>query len=117
MPEVSIQINNRLYPIACEEGEEEHLIRLGRYVDKRVKELAKSVGQIGEAHLLAMACLVVADELSEANDRANASRDEATASLLERSSETLDRAAITVERMTSKLEEALPVSDKSGSSS
>jgi cell division protein ZapA len=114
MPEVSIQINERLYPVACEEGEKEHLVRLGRYVDKRVKELAKSVGQIGEAHLLAMACLVVADELSEANDRAHASRDEVSASILERSSETLDRAAITVERMTEKLEKSMPGSSKSG---
>ena len=111
MPEVSIQINERLYPVACEEGEQDHLIRLGRYVDKRVKELSKSVGKIGEAHLLAMACLLVADELSEANDRARMSKDDASAALVERSSETLDRAAISVERMTEKLEKALPISD------
>ena len=113
MPEVEIQINERLYPVACEVGEEDHLIRLGRYVDKRVKELAKSVGQIGEAHLLAMACLVVADELSEANERARTAKEDMSASVIEQSSETLDRAAIDVERMTQKLQRTVLASDTS----
>ena len=64
MPEISVHINGRKYPITCEEGEEEHIIRLGRHIDKRVKDLVQNVGQIGEAHLLAMTSLVMADELS-----------------------------------------------------
>ena len=77
MPEISVHINGRKYPITCEEGEEEHIIRLGRHIDKRVKDLVQNVGQIGEAHLLAMTSLVMADELSEANDRARIAGDEA----------------------------------------
>ena len=104
MPEISININGRHYPITCEEGEEEHINRLGRYIDKRVKDLARNVGQIGEAHLLVMTSLVVADELSEANDRARAAGEEAVNAAADDLVERLDRAAIAVKGVASQLE-------------
>ncbi|MEE2694459.1 MAG: cell division protein ZapA [Pseudomonadota bacterium] len=110
MPEVSVQINEREYTVVCEEGEEDHLIRLGRYVDKHVKERAKSVGHIrplGEAHLLAMVCLEIADKLSDANELAHATKDAVSDSVLEQSSETLNRAAVSAERMVDRLDEVL----------
>mgnify|MGYP001460689665 CR=1 FL=1 len=66
MAQVTVTINGRKYPIACDDGQEAHLTRLGGYVDKRVDELVASVGQIGDAHLLVMACLLLADEMSDA---------------------------------------------------
>ena len=45
MSEISVNINGRQYPITCEEGEEEHIVRLGRYIDKRVKEFADTLQQ------------------------------------------------------------------------
>jgi cell division protein ZapA len=63
--QVNVQINNRKYQIACDEGQESHLSRLGTYVDNRVSELVASVGQIGDARLLVMVSLLVADELSD----------------------------------------------------
>ncbi len=66
MAQVSVTINGRKYQIACDDGQEAHLARLGDYVDKRVSELVAAVGQIGDAHLLVMASLLVADELSDA---------------------------------------------------
>ena len=107
MPEVSVQINEREYTVVCEEGEEDHLMRLGRYVDKHVKERAKTVGDsrpLGEAHLLAMVCLEIADKLSDANELARATKDAVSDSVLEQSTDTLNRAAISAERMVEKLD-------------
>ena len=66
MPLVNVLINGRAYTMACDEGEENHVRELGEYLDKRVRELSGSVGQVGDARLLLMAGLVIADELSDA---------------------------------------------------
>src|SRR5882672_11144376 len=66
MPLVNVLVNGRAYTVACDDGEEDHVRDLGRFLDKRVRELSGSVGQVGDARLLLMAGLVVADELSEA---------------------------------------------------
>jgi cell division protein ZapA len=65
MAQVTVSINERRYEIACDDGQEAHLTRLSQYIDKRVAELVASVGQIGDARLLVMASLLIADELSE----------------------------------------------------
>ncbi len=97
MPQVDVHVNGRRYQIACDEGQEEHLTQLAEYVDKRVQELVGAVGQVGDARLLVMTSLLVADELSEAystleenEDAGNGAsgavaheRDEALASMLE----------------------------------
>lgn len=66
MAQVNVTINGRSYQIACEDGQEAHLTRLGQYVDKRIGELVAAVGQVGDSRLLVMASLLVADELSDA---------------------------------------------------
>lgn len=66
MAQVSIAVNGRDYQIACEDGEEEHIAYLAQYINHHVDNLVESVGQVGEARLLLMAALVLADELSEA---------------------------------------------------
>lgn len=66
MADVSVTINGRQYPIACEDGQEEHVTRLAAYVDRRATDLADEVGQVGSAQLLIMVGLLVADELSDA---------------------------------------------------
>jgi cell division protein ZapA len=62
---VNILVNGRGYPVVCGDGEEAHIRELGQFIDKRVRELAGSVGQAGDAHLLLMAGLVITDELSD----------------------------------------------------
>ena len=52
--------------LLCDDGQEAHLKRLGNYIDKRIAELVASVGQIGDARLLVMASLLIADEMSDA---------------------------------------------------
>jgi cell division protein ZapA len=66
MPQISITVNGRAYSVSCEEGDEEHLMALGRYFDKRVRELSQSIGQVGETRLFLIAGLTAADDLSEA---------------------------------------------------
>jgi cell division protein ZapA len=66
MAQVSVTINGRNYTIGCDSGQEEHLQKLGRYVDQRASELVSAVGQISEPLLLAMISLLLADDLSEA---------------------------------------------------
>lgn len=65
MPQITITVNNRDYQIACDDGQEEHLARLGTYIDKRARELTAAVGQIGDSRLLVMVSLLIADELSD----------------------------------------------------
>jgi cell division protein ZapA len=72
--QVAITINGRSYQIACEEGKEARLRELGAYVDKRVQELAASVGQIGDTRLLVMVSLLIADELSDVYDELEGAR-------------------------------------------
>jgi cell division protein ZapA len=65
MSQINITINGRIYEIACDDGQEDHLARLGTYIDSKVTELAGSVGQVGDARLLVMASLLLADELAD----------------------------------------------------
>lgn len=66
MAQIDVTINGRSYRIACDDGQEDHILKLAEYVDRRVAELVSAVGQAGEARLLVMASLLIADELSEA---------------------------------------------------
>lgn len=66
MAQVTVSINDRRYNVACDDGQEAHLSRLGAYIDRRVGELVAAVGQIGDAKLLVMVSLLIADELSDA---------------------------------------------------
>lgn len=68
MAQVSVTINGRSYPIACQEGEEQRIRDLARGIDAKVATFARQVGQAGEARLLVLAALVMADELAEANE-------------------------------------------------
>ncbi|MBI1260978.1 MAG: cell division protein ZapA [Rhizobiales bacterium] len=65
MGQVTVSINDRSYSVACGDGEEAHVKELAGYISRQVTELAAEVGQVGDARLLLMAGLIVADELSE----------------------------------------------------
>ena len=65
MAEGDIRINGRPYRMACEDGQEPHLNALAQNLDQRVGELVGQVGQIGDARLLVMAALMIADEAHE----------------------------------------------------
>jgi cell division protein ZapA len=66
MGQVSVTVNGRQYDVGCDDGQEDRLRQLVDYVDGRMCEMVEAVGQIGEARLLLMASLLLADELSDA---------------------------------------------------
>jgi cell division protein ZapA len=69
MSHVSVTINGRQYRMACEDGQEGHLMRLARDLDQRIEQLRARFGEIGDMRLTVMAALTVADELVEAGKR------------------------------------------------
>lgn len=69
MSYVSVTINGRQYRMACEDGQEGHLMRLARDLDQRIDQLRAAFGEIGDMRLVVMAALTVADELVEINQR------------------------------------------------
>lgn len=69
MAEVTLRINDRNYAVACDDGEEAHLERLGALINQRIEDLVALVGRVDEPRLLVMTSLLIADELAEANAR------------------------------------------------
>jgi cell division protein ZapA len=112
---VQIEINDRRYAIGCDEGQEDHVMRLARYFDDHVKRLSTSVGQIGDQRLFLMAALIVADEMNDLKVRLDKAEAEiarltdnrgASPSANGASSKTLGDAADRLEALAERLEQA-----------
>ena len=65
MPQVAVQINGKTYRMACDEGQEAHLLDLAQRFDKYINQLKGSFGEIGDQRLTVMAGVMVTDELVE----------------------------------------------------
>ena len=65
---VNIRLNGNPYQIGCGAGEEAHVSKLGEEVESIMQSLIASVGQIGEARLLAMVALILADRAAGNGD-------------------------------------------------
>jgi len=72
MPEVNVDINGRKYRMACEEGQQKHLIGLAQRFNAQVEALKGAVGEIGDNRLTVMAGIAVVDELAEAERKIKA---------------------------------------------
>lgn len=79
MPEVNVEINGRKYRMACEEGQQGHLIGLAERFNTQVEGLKGAVGEIGDNRLTVMAGIAVLDELAEAERRIAALEDQVNA--------------------------------------
>ena len=102
---VTIRLNGHPYQIGCGAGEEDHVANLGAEVESIMQSLVGSVGQIGEARLLAMVALILADRASTAaaaNGASNAAAP-AGASAEDRAAALLEDAAAKIATLTSKL--------------
>jgi cell division protein ZapA len=127
MPLVNVLLNGRAYTLACDEGEQAHVRELGQFLDKRVRELSSSVGQVGDARLLLMAGLTIADELSESLGRME-ERDKEIAALKtatpqagtdegeDRIAEMLENAALRLEAIAAKFAKPVPPGEAAGRS-
>ena len=69
MTQVSVTINGRQFRMACEDGQEGHLMNLARELDARIGALRSKFGEIGDTRLTVMAAITVADELAESGQR------------------------------------------------
>ena len=112
---VTIRLNGHPYQIGCGAGEEDHVANLGDEVESIMQSLVGSVGQIGEARLLAMVALILADRASmaaaanglssaavSAASPAGASADDVNAAE-DRAAALLEDAAAKIATLTSKL--------------
>ena len=71
---VTVTVNGKDYPMACSPGEEEKVTALGKQIDETVRKVATATGPIGEARVLVMAALIIADrcaELEKKGDKAD----------------------------------------------
>ncbi|MFC5387668.1 cell division protein ZapA [Aquamicrobium segne] len=69
MAQVTVSIDGKQYRMACDEGQEEHLVGLAERFDRYVLHLKESFGEIGDQRLTVMAGIMVMDELSELQRR------------------------------------------------
>src|SRR5437764_3320957 len=79
MAQVNVTINGRQFRMACEDGQEGHLMKLAKELDDRIVELRGKFGEVGDARLTIMAALTVADELSEVAKKVRRLEDELAA--------------------------------------
>ena len=86
MPLVNVMVNNRAYTIACDDGEEPHLKELAAHVDEKAREVLASVGQVGDARMLLMAALLIADEHHDLAGKVTAGAEAVNASSSEKQS-------------------------------
>ena len=69
MAQVSVSINGRQYRMACEDGQEDHLMELAAEVNRRIHAMRGEFGEVGDMRLTIMAAITIADEMSEVTNR------------------------------------------------
>lgn len=69
MAQVTVTIDGKAYRMACDEGQEEHLMELAGRFDTYVGHLRQSFGEIGDLRLTVMAGIMVLDEFAELQKR------------------------------------------------
>jgi cell division protein ZapA len=79
MGQVTVKVNNVQYQVGCDDGEEDHVLYLAEFIDNRVQELARAMGQVGDERLLLMASLLIAEDLEEAYSELETVRQEIAA--------------------------------------
>ena len=65
MAQVTLRINGYAYTIGCKDGEERHLDAMGAEVSRRIEGVRVASGPSGEARMLVMAALLMADDIFE----------------------------------------------------
>ena len=65
MAQVTLRINGYAYTLGCQDGEEKHLEAMGAEVNRRIEGVRAASGPSGEARMLVMAALLMADDIFE----------------------------------------------------
>ena len=116
MAQVEVTVNGREYLVACEDGEEEHLLELADYLNRSVTELVQSIGQVGEARLMLMAGLLIADELFDSRNSitklesdvtsTKSAGDKAAGAVVDAANTVIDRMASRLDNIAERLQSA-----------
>ena len=62
MANVNIKFNNKDYLLSCDDGQEQSLKKLTKFLDKKYSELKDKLGNIGENKLLLITTIQLIDE-------------------------------------------------------
>ena len=100
---VTIRPNGTPYQIGCGPGEEPRIEALGKDIEEVLQSLVGSVGQIGEARLLAMAALILADRAQETSKSGANGGGGGAAASEDAAADALERAADRIVELASKL--------------
>ena len=69
MANVNIKFNNKDYLLSCDDGQEESLKNLTKYLDKKYSELKDKLGNLGENKLLLITTIHLIDEYFDLKKR------------------------------------------------
>ena len=109
MAQITVSVNGRSYQVACDDGQEERVRGLAKYLDEKVGGFAQKLGQMGEARLLLLAGIAVADELAEATDtlrRTRRTTPPANGRAEEKLAEGIDQLAQRIEAIAERIEKS-----------
>ena len=117
MAQVNLTVNGRIYRMACEDGEEDHVNQLGERFDEAIKELRGVLGEIGDQRLMVMAGILMTDRLGDAEARLKRAEQDVQSlkdsradtamrieGLEQNFAESFNRAAIRIERIAERLQ-------------
>ena len=69
MANVNIKFNNKDYLLSCDDGQEESLKELTKFLDKKYSELKDKLGNIGENKLLLITTIQLIDDYFDLKQR------------------------------------------------
>ena len=75
MANVNIKFNNKEYLLSCDDGQEESLKKLTKFLDRKYFELKEKLGNIGENKLLLITSIQVIDEYFDLKKRVTSQKD------------------------------------------
>ena len=75
MANINIKFNNKDYLLSCDDGQEEDLKNLTKFLDKKYSSLKEKLGNIGENKLLLITTIQVIDEYFDLKKRVNSQKE------------------------------------------
>jgi len=75
MANINVKFNNKDYLLSCDDGQEEDLKNLTRFLDKKYSDLKEKLGNIGENKLLLITAIQVIDEYFDLKKRVTSQKD------------------------------------------
>ena len=75
MANINIKFNNKDYLLSCDDGQEEDLKNLTKFLDKKYSSLKEKLGNIGESKLLLITAIQVIDEYFDLKKRVGSQKE------------------------------------------